>query len=115
MEQDEGHPYVEQELGAYPAKRVRDEPEHGRPDKGARRDEHDHLGDLYNRRYELRDQPRAQYEAEVAEDMFYLHPLVDQGYKLLRQSPPAQVLHAVPAHELLASPPLLFGQLQVDA
>jgi hypothetical protein len=107
VEQDEGHPYVEQELGAHSAQRVRDEPEHGRPDKGARRDEHDHLGEPYDGRYELRDQPRPQYEAEVAEDMLYLHLLVDQDYKLLRQRPPAQVLHAVPAHELLAPPPFL--------
>ena len=39
-------------------------------------------------RYELRDQPGTQYEAEVAEDVLYrLHPLADQGYKLLRQRP----------------------------
>ena len=99
MEQDEGNPYVEQELGAHPAQGVRDEPEHGRPDKGARRDEHDHLGEPCDGRYELRDQPGTQYEAEVAENVLYrLHPLADQGYKLLRQRPPTQVLHAIPAH-----------------
>jgi hypothetical protein len=76
VEQDEGHPYVEQELGAHPVQGVRDESEHGRPDKGARRDQHDHLGEPCDGRYELRDQPGAQYEAEVAEDVLYLlHPL----------------------------------------
>src|SRR5215207_6975995 len=113
VEKDEGHPYVEQELGAHPAERIRDEPEHRRPDKGTRRNQHDHLGELYDRRYELRDQPRTQYEAEVAEDMLYVHPLADQDYELLRQRPPTQVLHAVPAHDLLAPPPLLLRQLQV--
>jgi hypothetical protein len=55
-----------------------------------------------------------QYEAEVAEDMLYLlHPLADEGYELLRQRPPTQVLHAIPAHDLLAPPPLLLRQLQV--
>jgi hypothetical protein len=43
--------------------------EHRRPDKGARRDQHYHLGEPYDRRYELRDQPSTQYEAEVAEDV----------------------------------------------
>ena len=114
MEQDEGHPYVEQELGAHPIQGVRDEPEHGWPDNCARRDQNDHLGKPYNRRYELRDQPGAQYEAEVAEDVLYvLHALADQSYELLRQSSPAQVIYAVSAHDFLAPPPLFLGQLQV--
>lgn len=33
VEQDEGHPFVEQELGTHPAERIRDEPEHRRPYK----------------------------------------------------------------------------------
>jgi hypothetical protein len=45
VEQDEGDPYVEQELGAHPAERVGDEPEHRRSDEGARRDQHYHLGE----------------------------------------------------------------------
>jgi hypothetical protein len=103
-------------LCAHPVERIGDEPEHRRPDKGARRDQHYHLGDPYDRRYELRDQPSTQYEAEVAEDVLYLlHPLADQGYQLLRQRPPTQVLHAILPHDFLAPPPLLLRQLQVVA
>src|SRR5215218_9390838 len=60
--------------------------------------------------------PAVSNEAEVAEDMLnLLHPLTDQGHELLRQRPPTQVLHAIPAHDLLAPPPLLLRQLQVVA
>jgi hypothetical protein len=57
VEQDEGHPYVEQELSANPVQGVRDEPEHGRLDKGVRSDQHDHLGEPYGRVYELETSP----------------------------------------------------------
>src|ERR687889_464268 len=106
MEQDEGHPDVEEELGRNAVQRVHAGTEEGRPDGAPRRDEHDHLGNLYERRYELGDEPGPEYEAEVPENLLYLHPLLDQGYELLRQRPPAEVLHAVPAHALLATPPL---------
>jgi hypothetical protein len=83
-------------------------------ERGPRPTSDDHLGKPYNRRYELRDQPGAQYEAEVAEDVLYLlHALADQSYELLRQSSPAQVIYAVSAHDFLAPPPLFLGQLQV--
>jgi hypothetical protein len=105
VEQDHGHPYIEQELGAHPAERIGDEPEHRWPYKGARRS-----------RYELRDQASTQYEAKVTEDLLYLlHTLVDQGYELLGQRAPTQMLHAIPAHDLLAPPPILLGQAQVVA
>src|ERR687897_1769532 len=57
VEQDEGQPYVEQELSATPVQGVRDEPEHGRLDKGIRSDQHDHLGERYGRVYELETSP----------------------------------------------------------
>ena len=38
---------------------------------GSRRDEHDHLGNLYERRYELGDESGPEYEAEVAQDVLY--------------------------------------------
>ena len=37
-------------------------------------------GSLSDGRDELRDQPGTQHEAEVAEDMLYVHPLADEGY-----------------------------------
>ena len=50
VEQYEGHPDVEEELGPDPVEGDGDDPEHRRPDQGSRRDEHDHLGNLYERR-----------------------------------------------------------------
>ena len=47
---------------------IGDDPEHRRPDQGPRRDEHDHLGNPYERRYELGEEPGPEYEAEVAQD-----------------------------------------------
>jgi hypothetical protein len=113
VKQDEGHPDVEEELGPNPVEGIGDDPEHRRPDQGSRRDEHHHLGNLYERRYELGDEPGPEYEAEVAKDKLYFHPLPDQGYELFRQRSPAQVLHAVPAHDLLAPPPILLRQPQI--
>ena len=113
VEQDEGHPNVEEELGPDPVQWVFDNAEDGRSDQGPGRDDHDHLGEPYGRRYELGEEPGPEYEAEVAQDVLYFQPLPDQGYELLRQGSPAQVLHAVSAHDLLAPPPLLFRQLQI--
>jgi hypothetical protein len=79
VEQYEGHPDIEEKLGPDTVEGIGDYPEHRRPDQGPRRDEHDHLGNLYERRYELGDEPGSEYEAEISEDVLYFHSLPDQG------------------------------------
>src|SRR5918997_3575239 len=113
VEQDEGHPFVEQELGTHPAERIRDEPEHRRPYKAPAATSTTIWGSFMAVARSC--ETSTQYEAEVAEDVLYVHPLADQGYEFLRQRPPAQMLHAVPAHNLLAPPPFLLRQIQIIA
>jgi hypothetical protein len=67
-------PMLKRSWAPTPIQGVLDDPEHGRPDQSPRRDEHDHLGNLYERRYELGEESGSEYEAEIPEDELYFHP-----------------------------------------
>ena len=74
------------------------------------------LGEPRNRREKLGDEARAKDEAEVPVYLLYPHGLLflfDKPYEALRQSSPAEALHAVAAHGLLAPLPLFSRRREV--
>jgi hypothetical protein len=73
VEQDQGDSEVEEQLGAHPVERVRDQAQHGRANNGSHGDEHDHLRYPQKRRDELRDETAAQYDAEAKENLLDVH------------------------------------------
>jgi hypothetical protein len=115
VEQDEGHTYVEQELGAHPAERIGDEPEHEGPIRAPAATSTTIWGSLMTVAMSCESSPAPSMRPKLRRMCSISSTLADQGYELLRERPPTQVLHAILAHDFLAPPPLLLRQLQVVA
>ena len=61
---------------------------------------------------ELGDEPGPEYEAEVAQDVLYFQLYRTRATSFSARFP-SSGLHAVSAHDFLATPPLLFRQPQI--
>ena len=85
MERDQGHSDSENELRPHPIQGVLYEPQNGRPDQGAHRHQHHHLGQPQQGRQGLRDEPSPDDEAEVPEYLLghgtgqYIEPGLSAG------------------------------------